>query len=76
MKGKNFYRKANLVSRAQMLLSPEDRALSKQVLHDYKKAFKRTPAEKQLEKDVFKFRLVINHLLFKGGLFYFVCLIH
>ena len=43
-----------------MLLSADDRALSKQVMLDYKKAFKKAPAEKQLEKDVFKFRSVKN----------------
>ena len=60
LKGKPFYRKSTLVARAQMMLSAEDRALSKQVLADYKKSFKKTPAEKDMEKDVFKFREVIN----------------
>ena len=60
LKGQSLYRKHMLVERAQVLLSVEDRALSKQVLQNYKKAFQRAPAEKDVEKEVFKFRSVRN----------------
>ena len=63
LKGKSFYRKSTLAARAQMLLSPEDRALSKQVLADYKKAFKKAPAEKEVERDIFRFRVVLDKFL-------------
>ena len=67
LRGKSFYRKHMLAARAQTILSKEDRLLSQQVMQNYKKMFKKAPAEKAQEREVFKYRygIFLEYLNFR-----------